>query len=33
MDEAGTVRHINRGFGKGYEARITRWLVSMRAAI
>jgi cytochrome c biogenesis protein CcmG, thiol:disulfide interchange protein DsbE len=28
-DQTGTVRHINRGFGKGYEARIEQWLRSM----
>jgi peroxiredoxin len=25
-DPALVVRHINRGFGAGYEARVTRWL-------
>jgi peroxiredoxin len=28
-DQTGTVRHINRGFGTGYEARVERWLRSM----
>lgn len=26
VDERGVVRHINRGFGPGYEGRVTRWL-------
>jgi cytochrome c biogenesis protein CcmG/thiol:disulfide interchange protein DsbE len=30
-DHAGTVRHINRGFGSGYETRVERWLRSMLA--
>jgi cytochrome c biogenesis protein CcmG, thiol:disulfide interchange protein DsbE len=28
-DQTGTVRHINRGFGGGYETRIEHWLRSM----
>jgi cytochrome c biogenesis protein CcmG, thiol:disulfide interchange protein DsbE len=30
-DQTGTVRHINRGFGSGYEARVEQWLRSMLA--
>jgi thiol-disulfide isomerase/thioredoxin len=26
IDSAGIVRHINNGFGPGYEGRMTRWL-------
>jgi thiol-disulfide isomerase/thioredoxin len=26
VDGAGVIRHINRGFGPGYEARLRRWL-------
>jgi cytochrome c biogenesis protein CcmG/thiol:disulfide interchange protein DsbE len=26
VDDKGVVRHINHGFGRGYEARMTRWL-------
>jgi peroxiredoxin len=31
IDQTGTVRHINRGYGKGYELRVERWLRSMPA--
>jgi cytochrome c biogenesis protein CcmG, thiol:disulfide interchange protein DsbE len=31
VDEKGTVRHINRGFGSGYEARVEKWLRGMAA--
>lgn len=30
-DAGGRVRHINRGFGAGYEARVERWLRSLMA--
>jgi thiol-disulfide isomerase/thioredoxin len=29
VDDAGVIRHINRGWGAGYEARIAHWLRSM----
>jgi cytochrome oxidase Cu insertion factor (SCO1/SenC/PrrC family) len=29
VDVRGQVRHINRGFGSGYEARVERWLRAM----
>jgi peroxiredoxin len=32
IDEKGTVRHINRGFGSGYEQRVEKWLRGMAAA-
>ena len=32
VDAAGRVRHINRGFGPGYEARVERWLRGLLAA-
>ena len=32
VDEKGTVRHINRGFGAGYEARVEKWLRGMATA-
>lgn len=31
-DGSGRVRHINRGFGRGYEARVERWLRGLLAA-
>jgi thiol-disulfide isomerase/thioredoxin len=31
VDEKGAVRHINRGFGSGYEARVERWLRGLAA--
>jgi hypothetical protein len=30
-DQTGTVRHINRGFGGGYETRVEQWPRSMLA--
>jgi cytochrome c biogenesis protein CcmG, thiol:disulfide interchange protein DsbE len=30
VDAAGVVRHINRGWGPGYRARLSRWLRAMR---
>jgi cytochrome c biogenesis protein CcmG, thiol:disulfide interchange protein DsbE len=30
-DQTGTVRHINRGFGSGYETRVEQWLRAMLA--
>jgi thiol-disulfide isomerase/thioredoxin len=30
VDAAGTVRHINRGWGPGYRDRLTRWLRDIR---
>lgn len=32
IDPEGRVRHINRGYGPGYFARLRRWLQPMRAA-
>jgi cytochrome c biogenesis protein CcmG, thiol:disulfide interchange protein DsbE len=32
IDGKGTVKHINRGFGSGYEARVERWLRGLAAA-
>jgi peroxiredoxin len=32
MDEKGAVRHINRGFGSGYEQRLEKWLRGLAAA-
>jgi hypothetical protein len=32
IDAAGVVRHINRGWGPGYRARLSRWLRAMRPA-
>jgi cytochrome c biogenesis protein CcmG/thiol:disulfide interchange protein DsbE len=32
VDASGVIRHINRGYGPGYRARMTRWLSAMRAA-
>jgi cytochrome c biogenesis protein CcmG/thiol:disulfide interchange protein DsbE len=32
IDQKGTVRHINRGFGSGYEQRVEKWLRAMAAA-
>jgi peroxiredoxin len=32
VDQKGTVRHINRGFGAGYEQRVEKWLRGMAAA-
>ena len=32
VDRGGVVRHINRGYGPGYEARLSRWLAGLRAA-
>jgi cytochrome c biogenesis protein CcmG/thiol:disulfide interchange protein DsbE len=29
VDDAGVIRHINRGWGAGYEERIGRWLRAM----
>jgi cytochrome oxidase Cu insertion factor (SCO1/SenC/PrrC family) len=29
VDVRGRVRHINRGFGPGYEARVERWIRAM----
>jgi hypothetical protein len=29
VDASGRVRHINRGFGSGYEVRVERWLRGM----
>lgn len=31
IDAAGVVRHINRGFGSGYPARMERWLRGLLA--
>ena len=31
VDPGGVVRHINRGFGPGYGARVSRWLLEMLA--
>ncbi len=31
VDGAGVVRHINRGWGPGYEERLLRWLRAMSA--
>jgi peroxiredoxin len=31
IDAAGTVRHINRGFGSGYGQRVERWLRDLLA--
>jgi cytochrome c biogenesis protein CcmG/thiol:disulfide interchange protein DsbE len=31
VDGAGVIRHINRGYGPGYEARLRRWLASLIA--
>lgn len=31
VDSAGVVRHINRGFGPGYPARMERWLRTLLA--
>jgi thiol-disulfide isomerase/thioredoxin len=31
VDSVGTVRHINRGYGNGYAARVTRWLRELMA--
>lgn len=31
IDSAGVVRHINRGFGSGYSARMERWLRGLLA--
>jgi thiol-disulfide isomerase/thioredoxin len=33
IDAAGVVRHINRGWGPGYRARLSRWLRAMRPAV
>lgn len=30
VDASGVVRHINRGWGPGYRARLSRWLRAMR---
>ena len=32
IDGKGMVRHINRGFGSGYEARVEKWLRGLAAA-
>ena len=32
VDEGWTLRHINRGYGRGFRARIERWLRGMQAA-
>jgi cytochrome c biogenesis protein CcmG, thiol:disulfide interchange protein DsbE len=32
VDGAGVVRHINRGWGPGYEERVLRWLRAMTAS-
>jgi cytochrome c biogenesis protein CcmG/thiol:disulfide interchange protein DsbE len=29
VDAAGVIRHINRGWGAGYQARVTKWLRAM----
>jgi cytochrome c biogenesis protein CcmG/thiol:disulfide interchange protein DsbE len=29
VDGAGVVRHINRGWGPGYQARMARWIAAM----
>jgi len=29
VDRAGVVRHINRGWGPGYQARLLAWLHAM----
>ncbi len=31
IDRHGTVRHINRGFGRGYPARVSAWLAGLLA--
>ena len=31
VDEAGVIRHINRGWGRGYRERLDRWLRQMLA--
>jgi len=33
VDGGGVIRHINRGWGTGYRARLTRWLRAMTAAL
>jgi thiol-disulfide isomerase/thioredoxin len=30
LDGNGIIRHINRGYGRGFRARIDRWLKTMR---
>jgi thiol-disulfide isomerase/thioredoxin len=30
VDSAGVVRHINRGYGSGYPARVGRWVRELR---
>ncbi len=32
VDGTGVIRHINRGWGRGFRARVGRWLRAMRAA-
>ena len=32
VDEKQTIRHINRGYGRGFRARIERWLKGMTEA-
>ena len=32
VDERWTLRHINRGYGRGFRLRIDRWLRAMQAA-
>src|SRR5262249_7436315 len=32
VDGAGVIRHINRGWGTGYRARLARWLRAMLGA-
>jgi peroxiredoxin len=32
VDEKQTIRHINRGYGRGFRARIERWLRAMAEA-
>lgn len=32
VDERGVIRHINRGYGPGYDARLLAWLRAMLAA-
>lgn len=32
VDRGGAIRHINRGYGPGYEARVGRWLAGLLAA-
>jgi hypothetical protein len=32
VDGGGMIRHINRGWGPGYQARVTKWLRAMLGA-